>query len=95
MYEVSRSGRQGKKWQVETPSGKTVHFGASGYQDYTQHKDEGRKSNYLSRHGGGKENWRDKESAGYWARWLLWEKPSVSAAARALRQKGVNVRVRK
>ncbi len=37
MYEVSRSGRQSKKWQVKTPSGKTVHFGASGYEDYTQH----------------------------------------------------------
>ena len=33
--------------------GPTVHFGATGYQDYTQHRSEERKKHkaaYLSRH---------------------------------------------
>jgi len=29
---------------------KTTHFGASGYSDFTQHKDEKRKQRYLERH---------------------------------------------
>lgn len=29
---------------------KTTHFGASGYSDFTQHKDEERKKRYLERH---------------------------------------------
>ena len=35
--EVSRSERAGKKWKAQLPSGKAVHFGATPYQDFTQH----------------------------------------------------------
>ena len=59
------------------------------------HGDEARRKNYLARHdGAGGQDWGDKGAAGYWSRWLLWEKPSLVGAARALRKKGVEVRLR-
>ena len=62
--------------------GPTVHFGATGYQDYTQHGDETRKAAYLQRHEA-RETWtlQGVESAGFWARWMLWNKRSLRASA--------------
>lgn len=56
---------------------KTTHFGARGMSDYTQHKDPKRKDNYLSRHGGMGEDWKDPTTAGALSRWILWGKPSL------------------
>ena len=58
--------------------------------DYTKNKDPERKKAYLARHRAN-ENWKNKESAGFWSRYLLWEKPSLREAAKALRSKGLNV----
>ena len=56
-----------------------IHFGATGYQDFTQHGDEERKASYLARHKK-REEWtlQGVESAGFWARWVLWNKPSLA-----------------
>ena len=61
--------------------GPTVHFGATGYQDFTQHGDEKRKAAYLVRHEA-REDWtlQGVTSAGFWARYILWNKPSVAAS---------------
>ena len=68
--------------------GPTVHFGATGYQDFTQHGDEERKASYLARHKA-REDWtlQGMESAGFWARWLLWNQPSISASIRDINQR--------
>lgn len=73
------STRKDKKWMIQTPSGKTVHFGSKGYSDYTQHKDPKRKEAYIHRHQA-REDWNDPETAGFYARWLLWNKPTLSAS---------------
>ena len=64
------------KYYIITKSGKRVKFGAIGYSDFTQHKDEARKQRYINRHKKN-ENWNDKDSAGAWSRWLLWNKPTI------------------
>lgn len=56
---------------------KTIHFGALGYSDFPTHKDEKRKSNYISRHRK-KEDWTDVYTAGFWARWILWNKSNFT-----------------
>ena len=94
MIEVTKSSATGKKYTATMPSGKKVHFGAKGYQDFTQHGDEARRKNYLARHGGSGQDWGDRETAGYWSRWLLWERPTLAGAAAALRKKGVKLKVR-
>jgi hypothetical protein len=54
---------------------KVISFGASEYSDYPTHKDEARKEQYLKRHQ--KEDWNDLNKAGTWARFILWNKPTI------------------
>lgn len=56
-----------------------VHFGAKGYEDFTTHKDEDRKDNYLARHKAN-EDWNDPMTAGALSRWILWNKPTLQAS---------------
>ena len=67
---------------------KTIHFGATGYEDFTTSKDEKRKASYLARHKTS-EDWvlSGIDSAGFWARWLLWNKPSITASIRDINQR--------
>ena len=56
---------------------KLVKFGLRGMQDYTQHYDEKRRDNYLSRSAGikdktGRPTKDDPFSANYWSRRILW-----------------------
>lgn len=76
---LSQSSNAAKKWMVKFPSGKVVHFGAYGYEDYTIHKDKERKDRYDQRHYR-KENWEKSgiKTAGFWAKWLLWNQTTIS-----------------
>jgi hypothetical protein len=58
---------------------KTINFGAVGYQSYPDHQDLQRKMNYISRHEA-RENWKDPMTAGTLSKFLLWNKPSLSAS---------------
>ena len=60
---------------------KTVHFGASGYSDYTKHHDKDRMKLYDSRHKS-RENWTKSgiTTAGFWSKWILWSKPTLTEA---------------
>lgn len=67
-----------KKFQIEAPSGKTIHFGDTRYEDYTQHKDEKRRESYCKRamaiqDKDGNLTWKNKESANYYSTHLLWK----------------------
>lgn len=71
---LTKSTRKNKKFRAFFPEKrKTVHFGDSRYDDYTMHKTPGRKASYLARHKN-RENWQNPFSAGFWSRWLLWNK---------------------
>ena len=63
----------------ETGREKTIRFGAFGMSDYTIHKDDKRKNNYIARHKV-RENWADPSTAGFWSHWVLWNLPSISAS---------------
>jgi hypothetical protein len=89
VITISKSNRKGNKLVAEFPDGKRVHFGASGYSDYTRHKDPVRKANYLARHSGDPTSLR---TAGGLARDILWSKPSLSEAVRYAEKKhSVNI----
>lgn len=70
----------------ESKRTKCVQFGDRRYGNYTTHRDKGRKSNYISRHRK-RENWRDMGSAGFWAKHLLWNKPTLGASIRDVEKK--------
>jgi hypothetical protein len=44
-----RSTRKAKKYQVQDKSGKWIHFGQLGFQDFTKHRDQKRRQRYLAR----------------------------------------------
>ena len=77
IYQLIRSPRLEKKFRIITPSGKHIDFGAKGYEDFTMHHDEERKKRYINRHQK-HEYWDDPNTAGFWSRWLLWNKISIN-----------------
>lgn len=81
---------QGKLYMIAVPrkdgSTKVVHFGQKGAEQYPVHKDPERKRRYLERHsrphpdGSPREFWDDPYTAGFWSRWVLWNKLSIPAS---------------
>jgi hypothetical protein len=60
LKTLRRSRTKGKKWDaVFDVQGKerVVPFGATGYSDYTKHKDVTRRARYIKRHSGRGEHW--------------------------------------
>lgn len=87
-YDLCKSSRKDKKWMIIMPDDTKVHFGAKGYSDYTKHKDKGRKNRYISRHEKN-ENWKKSgiDTAGFWSRWILWNKPSLMDSIKSTENK--------
>lgn len=80
MIFLRKSYRKDKKYMV-TINNKTIHFGATGYSDFTEHKNIERKKRYISRHSAN-ENWKNIYSSGFWARYILWNKPTLMGSIR-------------
>ena len=59
--------------------GSRIQFGSPEYENFTMHKDEGRKRLYIIRHQKN-ENWNDITTPGFWSRWILWNLPSLTAS---------------
>lgn len=94
---LSRSTRSDKKYMVKV-DGKTIHFGAKGYENYggvgkERHTDEERKKRYITRHKE-RENWTKSgiATAGFWSRWLLWNKPTLQQNIKDIQQR-FNVKI--
>lgn len=92
------SDRRSKKYTVvvvdDQGRRRTIHFGAAGMSDFTKHRDPARKRAYVRRHAR-RENWTRSglRTAGFWARWVLWSKPTIAASVSSLsRRFGVTVR---
>ena len=79
-YLESGTGTKKYKVTIIKPNDikKTIQFGAKGYSDFTKHKDSDRKKRYENRHRS-RENWTKSgiTTAGFWAKWILWNKPSL------------------
>lgn len=89
--KLSKSTRKGKKYMVvitDDDRKKTIHFGAEGYSDYTKHKDPDRKKKYIARHKPN-ENWTKSGiyTAGWWARWALWNKPTLEQSIKDIERR--------
>ena len=65
-----------KKYYTITNDNKKIYFCQASASDFTLHKDEARKQRYINRHKKN-ENWNNKDTACFWSRWLLWEKPTI------------------
>ena len=76
-YHPYKSDKPNKKYYIITNNDKKVYFGQAGASDFTHHKDEARKQRYINRHKNN-EIWSKSgvDTAGFWSRWLLWNKPT-------------------
>ena len=80
LYKPVKSSNPKKKGMVyvkKDGNKKLIHFGDSSMQSFDQHKDKERRKNYLARSAGikdksGKLTAKNKNSANYWARKILW-----------------------
>ena len=86
---ITKSKRKNKKYDLLDSNTKyLLSFGASMYSDYTIHKDEARRQRYTTRHKK-HEDWTANgvQTAGFWARWLLWNLPTLQDSIRDVNKK--------
>ena len=94
LYIIKPSTRENKRYVVIMNEGKmSHHFGSKVYENFTHHGDQKRKDSYLARHKA-RENWTKNgiHTAGFWSRWLLWNKKSLAKSARDIEIR-FNVRI--
>jgi hypothetical protein len=87
VVKLRPSQIEGKKYTAIV-DGRTVHFGQAGASDYTKHKDPKRKEQYIARHKK-TEDWTKGgiATAGFWSRWLLWNKPTIASSKQDIKAK--------
>ena len=87
-YYPYKSDRPEKKYYIITKSEKKVYFGQASASDFTIHKDEDRKNRYINRHKKN-EDWTKSglDTAGFWSRWLLWNKPTIKQSYEDIKRK--------
>lgn len=66
------STRKDKKYMIETPDGKWIHFGQMGYKDGTLKDDDREQRRKRFRKRNAKWSNQDKWTAGYLSYHLLW-----------------------
>ena len=66
-YYPYKSDKPTKKYHIITNDNKKVYFGATGYSDFTIHKDEARKQRSIDRHKKNESKYWNK-SPSFWSR---------------------------
>jgi hypothetical protein len=93
QVEISSSNKKGKKYKAIIDNKKTIHFGSQGASDFTLNKDETRKQRYIERHRKN-ENWSDPTTAGFYAKHILWNKPTVQASIQDTNRRFKNINIK-
>jgi len=79
LVKIVRSPRAEKKLRAYFSDGTHTDFGASGYSDFTKHKNPDRRDRYDNRHKS-REKWSSPKTAGALSKWILWNKPSLKSS---------------
>ena len=82
-YYPYKSDKPEKKFYIITKENKKVYFGQANASDFTLHKDEARKNRYILRNEKNESKFWNKsgiDTASFWSRFYLWEKPTKHAA---------------
>ena len=90
---ISKSKNKNKKFDAVINGKKTISFGATGYSDFTKHKDDERKERYIDRHKKN-EDWTDFNTAGFYAKNILWNKPTIEASIKDTDKRFKNITIR-
>ena len=91
---IQRSSNPEKKYDAIIGVRRKVPFGAQGMKDFTTHHHPMRKVRYLARHGGQNQDWTRSglETAGFYARNLLCNKPTLRESVADLNSRYKDVR---
>lgn len=79
LVSITKSPVAGKKWRATFSDDTTTDFGATGYSDYTKHRDKERRESYIARHKSDLAT-GDPTRAGYLSMFILWNKPTLEAS---------------
>ena len=90
---ISKSKNINKKYDARIDGKKTVSFGSAGSSDFTKHKDTERKQRYLNRHSKN-ENWNDHATAGFFAKNIFWNKPTITESIRDTNNRFKNINIK-
>ena len=90
---ISKSDNKNKKMKAVIDGKKTIHFGSAGMSDYSIHKDPERKQRYLDRHKS-RENWNDHTTAGFFSRWITWNKPTITESIKDTNNRFKNINIK-
>jgi hypothetical protein len=97
LLSIKTSDRKEKRYVAEfcecngeskckTSERKKTHFGFKGGSTYIDHKDDKKKDAYIARHKVN-ENWNDPTSAGALARYILWNKKTLTESIADFKRK--------
>lgn len=93
-YYPYLSDKPNKKFFIITKDNKRVYFGDTRYQHFTEgHLDDERKLRYIKRHQDKEEkNWNKSgiNTASFWSRFLLWNKPTLEASYKDIQKRFFN-----
>ena len=90
---ISKSKNINKKYDARIDGKRTVSFGSAGMSDFTKHKDTERKQRYLNRHKKN-ENWNDHTTAGFFAKNILWNKPTITESIKDTNNRFKNINIK-
>ena len=90
---ISKNKNPDKKYDARIDGKRTVSFGAAGMSDFTKHKDPERKQRYIDRHKS-RENWSDPTTAGFYSRWITWNKPTITESIRDTNNRFKNINIK-
>jgi len=90
---LTKSKKKDKKYDAVIDGKKTISFGQARASDFTKHKDVERKDRYIKRHKK-HENWNDPKTAGFYAKNILWNKPSIRASVEDTNKRFKNIHIK-
>ena len=92
---LTKSNKLDKKYGARINGSKTVSFGQKGASDFTKHKNTYRKEIYKDRHKND-EDWSKygAKSAGFYSKYVLWNKPTLKASIDDINKMFKNVKVK-
>ena len=90
---IKPSSKPDKKYTAVIDNKKSIHFGQKGASDYTQHKNPERKKLYENRHKKN-ENWNDPSTAGFYAKNILWNKPTITESVKDTNKRFKNISIK-
>lgn len=89
---IKPSSKSDKKYDAIIGN-KTIPFGSRGMSDYTKHKDDNRKHNYLQRHK--HDHFNNPLYPSFYSTNLLWNKKTLSESIKDTNKKyNVNIKMR-